>query len=366
MKTHFRFLILVGAFGVMALLTMTFAPRVLAQPSQKLRVGVVVGEPFVIANAERYSGYSIDYWEKIAADLGIAFEYVPVTNQDQIIAMLNDGSLDLVIGGVGMLSDREAALDFSHAYFMSGLQILVPTQAQRPLLSVFAPLLGSTVLQVFGIALIFAVIMAHVIYFVEHFGKNPDFQQGYFRDIWEAFWYLLIIVATGEYGDKEARTPIKRLVTVSFWLLGVVFIAQFTAAATSTLTVQQLSDSIQGPDDLPGKRIVTLADSSAADYLTAHNLAFSGAATINEAYAQLERGDADAVVFQAPNMQYYAAHGGKGKAHVVGPVFAPLPIGFGFKTGSPLVEPVNQEILKFYQDGTYQEISSRWFGDQTQ
>lgn len=42
---------------------------------------------------------------------------------------------------------------------------------------------------------------------VEHRSGNPQFQQGYLRDIWEALWFLLIIVATGEYGDKEARTP---------------------------------------------------------------------------------------------------------------------------------------------------------------
>ncbi len=366
MKTYFRCLFLCIALGVAALAMMPLTPRAFAQAPRKLHVGVLVGEPFVIAENDHFTGYSIDYWEKIAADLGVAFEYVPVTNQDQIVAMLNDGSLDLVIGGIGMLPDREAAFDFSHAYFMSGTQILAPLQAQRPIMSVFAPLIGSAVLQVFLIAFIFAIIMAHVIYFVEHFGKNPDFQQGYLRDIWEAFWYLLIIVATGEYGDKEARTPIKRLVTVSFWLLGVLFIAQFTAAATSTLTVQQLQGSIHGLNDLPGKRVVTLADSAAAQFLTVNKIPFTTVAHIGDAYAQLAQGSADAVVFQAPALQYYASNAGNGKVQVVGPIFAPLPIGIGFKIGSPLVKTVNQEILKFYQDGTYQEISKRWFGDQTQ
>lgn len=368
MKTHLKFItvcLLICAVLVPAL-TAFLAPTAFAQAPQKLRVGVFAGAPFVITNGDHYTGYSIDYWEKIAADSGVAFEYVPVTSQEQVVAMLNDGTLDVVIGGVGMLADRETAFDFSHPYFMSGLQILVPQQEQRPLLSIFAPLVGSAVIQVFLFALVFGIIMAHVIYLVEHFGKNPEFQQGYFRDIWEAFWYLLIIVATGEYGDKEARTPIKRLVTVAFWLLGVLFIAQFTAAATSTMTVQQLQGSIHGLNDLPGKRVVTLAGSSAADFLTLNKIPFTAVASLDEAYAQLEQGSADAVVFQAPILQYYASNAGNGKVEVVGPVFAPLPIGFGFKTGNPLIEPVNREILKFYQDGTYGEISTRWFGDGSQ
>lgn len=364
MKTYLRFTTLVIVLcGFIVLLSALFAPRVLAQTPQKLRVGVFVGAPFAIQTGDRYTGYSIDYWEKIAAELGVTFEYVPVTTAEQVVTMLNDGQLDLVIGGIGMLADREAAFDFSHPYFMSGLQILVAEQAQTSIFGTFAPLIGSAVIQVFVVAFLFAVIMAHVIYFVEHFGKNPDFQQGYFRDIWEAFWYLLIIVATGEYGDKEARTPIKRLVTVSFWLLGVIFIAQFTAAATSTLTVQQLQGSIHSLNDLPGKRVVTLADSAASTYLTLNKIPFATVTDMNDAYAQLEQGAADAIVFQAPILQYYASNAGNGKVAVVGPVFAPLPIGIGFKSGSPLVEPVNRAILKFYQDGTYQEISTRWFGD---
>lgn len=368
MKTHLKFItvfLLICAVLVPAL-TAQLAPAAFAQAPQKLRVGVYVAAPFAIATGDHYTGYSIDYWEKIAADLGLAFEYVPMTSQEEAVTMLNDGTLDLVIGGVGMLPDREIAFDFSHPYFMSGMQILVPQQEQRPLLSIFAPLFGSAVLQVFVFALIFAFIMAHVIYLVEHFSKNPEFQQGYFRDIWEAFWYLLIIVATGEYGDKEARTPIKRLVTVAFWLLGVLFIAQFTAAATSTMTVQQLQGSIHGLNDLPGKRVVTLAGSSGSDFLTLNKIPFTAVATLDEAYAQLEQGSADAVVFQAPILQYYATNAGNGKVNVVGPVFAPLPIGFGFKTGNPLVEPINREILKFYQDGTYGELNTRWFGDSSQ
>ncbi len=366
-QLHRRLFIVFLVCGAALCLTALTLPRALAQTPQKLRVGIVVGEPFVIQQGDRFTGYSIDYWEKVAAAQGVSFEYVPVSDEKQIIAMLNDGSLDVVIGAIGMTADREALLDFTHPYYMSGLQILVAnSQQQQSIFRVFAPLVGSAVLQVFLVAFIFAVIMAPVIFFVEHFGGNPEFQQGYLRDIWEAFWYLLIIVATGEYGDKEARTPIKRVVTVGFWLLGVLFIAQFTAAATSTMTVQQLTGSIQGLNDLPGKRVVTLANTAAADFLTFNKIPFTTVTSLEEAYAQVEQGQADAFVFQAPILQYYASNEGKGKVQVVGAVFAPLPIGMGLKTDSPLRKGLDETILKFYQDGTATEIGTQWFGDTAQ
>lgn len=337
-----------------------------AQTAPKLRVGIYVAEPFVISNGARFSGYSIDYWEKLAGALGVAYEYVPVGSQDDVVNGLQNGSLDLVIGPIGMTADREKTFDLTHSYFPSGLQILTVPPEHQSFLGSFGALIGPAVGQVFLVALIFALIMAHVIYFVEHFGKNPDFQQGYLRDIWEAFWYLLIIVATGEYGDKEARTPIKRVVTVAFWLLGVLFIAQFTAAATSTLTVQKLTGGINGPNDLPGKRVVTLAASVAADYLTMHQIPFTTVTRIEDAYAQLEADQADAFVFQAPILEYYAANAGKGKVEVVGPVFAPLPIGIALPLGSSLRKPLNMAILQFYQDGTYADLYAKWFGASSQ
>jgi polar amino acid transport system substrate-binding protein len=365
MKTMQRFLYCVALVICLAGVFILYAdrtPRAFAQAPQKLRVAVVVGEPFVIATGNSYTGYSIDYWEKLAAAMGVAYEYILMDDQEEIIAGLEQGKLDAVIGGVGLTSEREARLDFTQPYYMSGLQILVLEQEQQNIFSLFAPFLGSAVTQVFVVALIFALIMAHVIYLVEHFGRNPEFQQGYFRDIWEAFWYLLIIVATGEYGDKEARTPIKRIVTVAFWLLGVLFIAQFTAAATSSLTVQQLQGSIQGLEDLPGKRVVTVADSPASEFLEDHHIPYEGVTKWQEAYARLLEGNADALVGQAPILQYFAANQGKGRVQVVGPILSPVPIGIGLPEDSPLHEPLNRLILQFYQDGTYGELASRWLG----
>jgi polar amino acid transport system substrate-binding protein len=58
-----------------------------------------------------------------------------------------------------------------------------------------------------------------------------------------------------------------------FWMfVGVVFVAFYTAQLTTTLTVRQIHGSISGPDDLPGKRVATIANTSPADYLHPHNV----------------------------------------------------------------------------------------------
>ena len=51
-----------------------FAQPLEQAPSQKLRVGISVIEPFVIAVGNHYTGYSIDIWEEIARGLGVETE----------------------------------------------------------------------------------------------------------------------------------------------------------------------------------------------------------------------------------------------------------------------------------------------------
>ena len=74
------------------------------------------------------------------------------------------------------------------------------------------------------IGLVAAAIMAHFIYFTER-RHNPDFQHGYVRGIWEAVWWLLTIVANGEYPDRPTRSTARRLMTIAFWLVGLLLVA---------------------------------------------------------------------------------------------------------------------------------------------
>src|SRR5207249_431795 len=135
-----------------------------------------------------------------------------------------------------------------------------------------------------------------------------------------------------------------------------VFIAYFTATVTSALTVRQLRSDIQGPDDLPGKRVATVGNSTAARYLAERNLTTSDFTNIDEAIQSLERGEADAIVYDAPVLQYYASHEGKGKFQVVGAVFRKESYGIQFPEGSPLRKPVNEALLRLHENGTYDRL----------
>jgi polar amino acid transport system substrate-binding protein len=145
----------------------------------------------------------------------------------------------------------------------------------------------------------------------------------------------------------------------------VIFIAFFTAQVTSSLTVQQLKGDISGPDDLPGRKVSTVRGSTSAEYLRRISVQPSEFTTVDEAIDSLVKGDADAVVYDAPVLLYYASHDGKGKVDVVGSVFRKENYGILFPSGSQLRKPVNEALLRLRENGTYDRLYTKWFGEDT-
>lgn len=84
---------------------------------------------------------------------------------------------------------------------------------------------------------------------------------------------------------------------------------------------------------------------------------------IDQAYAAVVQGSADAVIYDAPAVLYYVNTQGQGKVKSVGPRYQRQTYGIAFPQGSALREKVNVRLLKLIEEGRYDIISRRWFGN---
>jgi polar amino acid transport system substrate-binding protein len=128
--------------------------------------------------------------------------------------------------------------------------------------------------------------------------------------------------------------------------------------------VNKLGGIIQGPDDLFGKTVATVSDSTAEKYLIDHigKKKVRRFPDIQEAYQVLQDGKVDAIVYDAPVLQYYASHQEKGLVKVVGAVFNREYYAIALPNGSPLKENINMILLEFMEERKYQELRQEWFG----
>ncbi|MFC1463892.1 MAG: transporter substrate-binding domain-containing protein [Candidatus Brachytrichaceae bacterium NZ_4S206] len=346
------------------------APQSLARPvmaapaspqsQQAVRVATRIVEPLVVQQGDSLSGFSIDVWREVARRSGLRYEFVLVNSVQEMLEAVERGDADIAIAAISMTPEREARIDFAHPYFQSGLQIMTPIR-QAGFFDALRNIPWLDLLQVVGGFFFLILIAAHAIWLAER-GRNPDFPQGYLHGIGEGIWWAVVTVVTVGYGDRTPKRPLGRVIAIAWMFASLFLIAQLTATITARLTLQGLQGQINGVSDLPGKRVVTVAGTTADQFLTARGIVHSTVARIEEAYARLQTDRADAIVYDAPILNYYAANAGKGKVRMVGEVFQPEPYGIALAPNSPYREVISQAVLEIYTDGTHQQLTQRWFG----
>ena len=339
--------------------------QMLAQSEQREQpIAVVIKEiePFVFVDGENVSGFSIDLWQALALEAGYDYEYEIVNGvQDQLNAM-ETNQANVAIAAISITAEREKNVDFSHRYFESGLGILTHAGNSTPLLDSFRLAFSPTLLRLFTFLVISIVIAGHIIWLIER-RRNPEFPQTYLRGVWEGIWWAAVTVTTVGYGDKTPTGRIGRLFGMFWMFAGLFIIANFTAGVTSQLTLQGLQGVINGPEDLAGKQVVTVAGSTSDAWLLEKRIGHRAVDTIEEAYELLDSGTFQAVVYDYPVLLYHALQN-EDKGYIVpGEAFNKEDYGIAFPTGSPQREEINRALLLLIENGTYDQIYAKWYGE---
>lgn len=330
-----------------------------------LRVATRTVPPLVENVNGQLTGFSIDLWNALAEQLGTKTEFVSFPDVGGLLDAVHDGKADLGIAAISITADRDKMFDFSQPMLSAGLQILVRGKSDQGVanpLNGFMRLLFSPIILVwFGIAALLIIVPAHLVWFLER--RKPDGiipEPSYLPGIFHALWWAAGTLAT--QADQMPRQWLARLIAVLWMFTSVVFVAYYTAQLTATLTVEQIQGDINGPDDLPGKRIATTRGSTAAAFLKEQHARVQETETIEQAFQSLLDGSADAVVFDAPVVLYFAGHEGKGRVQPAGAVFRKEDYGIVFNEGSPLRKKVDEALLRLRENGTYARLYEKWFG----
>lgn len=328
-----------------------------------VRAEVFAVPPFVIEQGQGLTGFGIDIWQEVAARLQLRTEYLKEPAPDDAALRAND--VDVLVSPVFITAERDRTFDFSYPILEAGQQVMVrdtgETASTNPLVELLSLLFSSEAATWFSVALLLVLVPAHIVWILErrhHDGIIPT--RKYFPGIlYAAYWSASTLLTQAE---QLPRQWLARLITILWMFTGVVFVALFTAQLTATLTLRQIHGSINGPQDLPGKVVGTLANSVSASYLRERNAKIVEFVHTDEMFGALLDKKVDALLLGAPILSYYAAHEGKGLVKLVGPEFRKGTIGFVFPEGSGLRRQVNHALTAMREDGSYHRILDKWFG----
>ncbi|MEH2156481.1 transporter substrate-binding domain-containing protein [Nostoc sp.] len=356
----------IGLAGTILALLLMASPGLAQKPQlqQLLLIATRVIPPFVLPNKGELSGFSIDLWRSIANQIGVESKFIEYSSVPEILSAIKDNKANLGIAAISITAEREQNFDFSLPIFAGGLQIMVrnPENNDSAFPNILQLFFSASLLQVIGVALVLIVVAAHIIWLSERHHKDGMIPKSYFPGIFKACWWAAATLAT--QADEMPKGVMGRLVGIVWMFIGVLFAAYFTASATTSLTVQQLQGDIRSIDDLPGKVVATTAGSTAATYLREHKISVLEVTKIEQAYNALQTKKADAVVFDAPVLLFYAANEGKGKVQIVGSILREESYGIILPNNSPYRKPINQALLSLKENGTYQSLYDKWFDAQ--
>ncbi len=351
------------------LLLILAASLVSAGAAEKVRVVTRNLEPFSFERDGRRVGFAMELWDEVARTLKLDEEVTVADSAKKIVAAIQSKSADVGVGALSITSEREAVIDFSQPFYKSGLLIMVkpaPPSALDTVWQVLAPILNWKSLgSVVGLFFLMLVI-SHLVWMYEHKINEEMWPKSYGAGMWESFWWSISIFLVGGADNKGPVGVGGRIVAIVWMVLSIIFIAFLTGTFAATITVNTLKSDIQGPSDLPGKQVATIAGSTAENWLKKHGVKDTDLhphQNIGECVEALRKGEVSAVVYDEPIIKYELKKPENKELAAAGSLFNPEDYGFAIQQDSALREPIDQTLLTLRENGFLEQLTQKWFHD---
>ena len=337
------------------------APDAVGPVQAPMVIGTRQVPPFAMRDADgSWSGIAIDLWAQIAERLGLKYRLVELELSEMIDA-LADREVDAVVAALTITSAREQRVDFTQPFYTSGLGIAVAQHPEAGFVAILQRLFSGRFLHSVAALLGLLTLIAVLIWLAER-RRNAHFHGGLARGIGSGLWWSAVTMTTVGYGDKAPVTAIGRGIALVWMFTSVVIVSSFTAAIATALTVGELRHPIRSPSDLYGTRVITVADSTSAEFLNDHLISFKNVPTLAQALDQLAAGDADAVLYDKPILRFLIAGQYANSLRVLPHILQRQDYGIALQQASPLREPINLELLEITRSEEWAADLERYIG----
>lgn len=327
---------------------------------RKIKTGVYLNAPFVMIDSTGYySGMAIDLWELLGNEMGFVPEYIEYPSWHELIEDVISGEIDAAVSNISVTYERAQQVKFSFPWFDSGLRIMVKTSGEG---SIWNELRRNGHLQAYAWILILIVLLT-IILTIVHRWHDPQFPRNWLEGFAESLYRLILAIKTGVINNKNYNW-IGKILAVTWMLTGVGLVAYVTSSITSSMTTVALTHDIHSLSDLPGKQVGVLSETVAQDYLQSRGISTIGYANMHELTDALINGEIDAVVEDAPVIEYWVYTNPQYKMKVVGDIFHADKYAFAAnKRYGEQMDSLSVKLIKLFDIEKVSSLKTNYFGN---
>ena len=333
----------------------------LAQDShaERLKIGVYESPPFVMRAADgSFKGMAVELWQTTTKQLNIASEYIQYRNFRNLTEAAVRGEIDVILTNFTVTHDRAQVLDISYPWFDAGLRVMVDDERKS---GVFEELVDSGhIYPYIWLAVLLFVLTLLITLFRRRFDAN--FSKKWPQGLAESFHDLVLASKSGRI--PHAFFGWAGYILSGLWMIvGVALVAYVTSTLTTAMTTVSLSSSIKSLHDLPGKDVGVLAGSVGYDFLLSMGMDVYSYDELDEAVEALHQKELDAIVADAPVLEYWAYARPELNLDVVGNLFYPEKYAFAANKGHTyLMDAISLEIIRLHESGELKILKEKYFG----
>jgi ABC-type amino acid transport substrate-binding protein len=331
------------------------------QPLEKLVVATKVSPPFSFKRTDgEWTGISIDLWREIAEDMGVVTEFRELKLND-FFDQLQEGKLDAAISAISITAERDGRVEFSHAYYSTGLGVAVPLRKTVSIWGIARGLLTTRFFEVVGGLVLLAFIAGLVFWRLERKRNEGMFGGRHRQGVAMGFWWSTIILL----GHKGVipTTGLGRLFAAVVMIASTIAVSVLTGLIASAMTVASLEHSIGHPEDLRHLRTATVAASTSVQFLNDRRVRHSEYPTIDEALRALGNGETDTVVYDLAMLKYRKNTDFAATIEILPLSFNAQRYAIAMQPDSAIRKSVNQSLLKFTSSDEWADVIFRYLGE---
>ncbi|MDO5759217.1 MAG: transporter substrate-binding domain-containing protein [Rhodobacterales bacterium] len=352
--------ILIAAFLI------SWPAHVMAQDTEgHVAVGLYKSPPFVMVDDDGTpTGMAVDLWERLTDRLGLQSDYTFYPSYKAIVEATGRGDVDVAVTNLTITQKRAERVNFTQPWFDAGQRIMVAEGQGSGFGAVIRGLSSAGHLRTYGWMLLIVLAATLLITLFDR-RFDPNYPKRWRDGLAEGFYTVMSVATSGKPPSRSKLFGWVGRVWAAIWLVcGIGVLAYVTSSVTSVMTTLAITGAINGPADLPGKTVGVFTGSVSEEFVQTFGLTSRSYPGIDDAVAALTSGHIDAVIADAPVLEYYAHIRPERDLTVVGQIFQPDKYGFAVPFDSKLAKSFTLALLGLKEEGVIEELRRTYFGEE--